>query len=114
MAEWLFDDHSSQMAIGFVGETGASQLLDDLAEEARRYRGVEQIISGRAMLLAGGFERRLQTCVRRRIGKVAGHVGNAIVEPFPELGIQLARRELTDLVAELLAEIFGSHLHVAD
>src|SRR6202521_4950910 len=86
VTERLLYDHSAPMPVGFFGESRGSQLLHDLAEETWRHRGIEERVSRRAVQLVGLLELRLESLVRGWIRKVARHVRDALVEPFPEFG----------------------------
>src|SRR5215469_4162824 len=114
VAERLLDDHSAPVAARFFSQPGIGKLLDDLAEENRRDRGIEEIVALRAVSLVDLLEFRLETLTRRSVLEVARHVGDPTVEPFPQIITDLGRREFLDLPAQLLAEILGTHVDVAD
>src|SRR5262249_33436792 len=79
-----------------------------------RDRSVEEIVALRAVRLVDLLQLRLEALIRRSILEVARHVGDSAVEPSPLFITDLGRREFSDLAAQLLAEIVGTHLDVAD
>src|SRR5579859_2260535 len=104
MTEGLFDDHAGPAAILLLGETGLAELLDDGRKESGGHGQIKKAVPAGVVLLVDIGYLLGKALIGLRVLKVALDIINALREPGPYFGIDLAGRIFGNLGGKVLAK----------
>ena len=112
LAEGLLDHDPAPPIWTLFGQTGHTQLPDDLREEPWRCGEVVQTAAARRMPCIHLCQHALEALVRLRILEVAAREIQPLHQAVPPIGVELPRQVLTNVAAELLAKVAMAPLTV--
>ena len=105
--KWLFDDYATPLAVFFLRQSSVAELLNAGRKETGSRGEVIEVAAPGAVFFVGFGERVFEILESGRIGEIALHVFDALVEPVPGRVVDLGGGELADVLALRVAEFLA-------